>query len=92
MAVLTAASKANAALILPAVLAATYAAYMNPRWQITVDYKDVESLGAQNEKLELTTEDGDVVIDDSILLYFHNNVVPLRHGKRSEVCFPYFTR
>jgi hypothetical protein len=85
MAVLTVASKANAALILPAILAAAYTVHADPGLEVTVNYRDVESLGTQNEWLELATEDGGIVVDDAVLLYFYHNIEIPSHENIGEV-------
>lgn len=56
MAVLTVASNANGALILPATLAAAHVTQSNPHDGIVIEYKDVVSLGKGNEKVILTTK------------------------------------
>jgi hypothetical protein len=83
MAVLTVASRANGALILPAMLAAAHVTQSNPHDGIVIDCKDVESLGKGNEKVMLTTNDGDVIVDGSVIPYLLDQSVLPRGAKKS---------
>lgn len=87
MAVLTVASKANDALILPAMLAAAHVTQSNPHDGIVIEYKDLVSLGKGKEKMILTMNNGDVIVDGSVMPYLvDQNVLP-RGVKKSEVCW-----
>lgn len=70
MAVLTVASKANPAAVLPAILTAAYAVSADPRRDVDVDYRDSESVGAQARLVELRTENGDTLADTAVTSYF----------------------
>lgn len=87
MAVLTVASKANGALILPAMLAAAHVTQSNPHDGIVIEYIDVVSLGKGNEKVILTTNNGDVIVDGSVMSYLAKQSVLPRRAKESEVCW-----
>lgn len=62
MAILTIASKAKPALILPVVNAAAYVS-TDPEYGFGIVYKDAESVGTQGEKLSLQTDNGDHLIE-----------------------------
>lgn len=82
MAILTIASKTDDTLILPAMLAAAYTTQNNAHGGINIEYKDVVSLGEKNEKVLLTMDNGDVVVDGSVLPY----LVDQRGADKNEVC------
>lgn len=82
MGVLTVASKANDALILPVMLAAAYITQSNPHDGIEIEYKSLVSLGKGNEKVILAMNNGDVIVDGSVMPY----LVDQRGAKKSEVC------
>ncbi|PLN80554.1 glutamyl-tRNA synthetase [Aspergillus taichungensis] len=77
MATLTVATKANGALVLPAVLAATYLS-MNCDYKVTIEYKDVRTL-ERGEILNLATDVGDTAVDGSVV-YFLVNRTGFTHG------------
>jgi hypothetical protein len=87
MTTLTVASKANAALILPAILAGAYAVHDGS--QLDVCYEDVESLASSNNYVELITGDGDHIADDAVIHYFKDNIALRGRVKKSDVgCYP----
>lgn len=86
MAVLTVASRGNDAFVLPAMLAATHVTQSNPHDGIMIECKDVASLGKENEKMILTTNKGDIIIDGSVMPYLLGRSVLPRGVKESEVC------
>ncbi|RJE17841.1 hypothetical protein PHISCL_09824 [Aspergillus sclerotialis] len=53
------ASKTNPDLILPPVAATAYAVSTDPEYNTAILYKDVESVGPQEEKVKLQTDNGD---------------------------------
>lgn len=85
MGVLAVASKANDGLILPAMLAAAYVTQNNPHAGIEVEYKELVSLGKGDEKVILAMDNGDVVVDGSVMPYFVNQ----KGTKKDEVCSPF---
>ncbi|KAJ9191282.1 hypothetical protein DTO164E3_8909 [Paecilomyces variotii] len=85
MAVLTIASRANGALVLPAMLAASHIKQSNPHDGFVLECKDVESLGKGNEKVILTTNNGDAIVNGSVLLYLLDKSVLPRGVNRNEV-------
>ncbi|PYI09636.1 glutamyl-tRNA synthetase [Aspergillus sclerotiicarbonarius CBS 121057] len=82
MATLTVASRANAALVLPAVLSAAYATRHG--LQVSVVFEDVVSLDSGNS-LKLVTADGDCIADEAILDFFHKAMNVSFSRKRVEV-------
>lgn len=87
MAVLTVASKASDALILPTMLAAAHVTQSNPNHEIVIEYKDLVSLGKGDEKVILNVNNGDVIVDGSVMPYLLDQSVLLRGAKKSEVCW-----
>lgn len=87
MAVLTIASRANGALVLPAMLAASHIKQSNPHDGFVLECKDVESPGKGNEKVILTTNNGDAIVNGSVLLYLLDKSVLPRGVNRNEVCW-----
>ena len=86
MAVLTVASKANDALILPAMLAAAYVTQNNHQDGMVIESKDVVSLGEENEKMMLSLNNGEILVDGSVMPYLLGRSVLPRGAKKSEVC------
>lgn len=86
MGILTVASKANSALLLPTLLAAAYLALIGSPEPIAVKYEDVESLGTDNEKLVFVANDGNRLLDDAVIRYFLDSNELLTGGKRDLVC------
>lgn len=87
MAVLTVASEANDALILPAMLAAAHATQTNHQNGIVIEYKNVVSLGKENEEMMLTLDNGDVLVGGTVMPYLLDRSVLPRRAKKSEVCW-----
>lgn len=88
MAVLTVASKANNdALILPAMLAAAYVTQNDLQNGIEIEYKDLVSLGKENEKMMLTLSNGGVLVGESVMPYLLDQSVHPKGTKKSEVCW-----
>lgn len=85
MAILTVASMANAGLVLPTVLATAHVTQGNDG--IVVEYKDVASLGKGHEKVILTMNNGDVIVDGSVMPYLVDQSVIPRSVKKREVCY-----
>jgi hypothetical protein len=87
MATLNVASKANAALILPAILAGASA--VHDGLQLDIRYEDVESLASSDNCVELITGDGDHFVDDAVIHYFQDNIRDRGRVKKSDVgCCP----
>lgn len=84
MAVLTVASRANDALILPAMLAAAHVMQNSPHDGIVIEYKDLVSLGKGDEKVILTMDNGEVLVDGSVMPYLLDRSVLPRGAKKSE--------
>ena len=88
MAVLTVASKANNdALILPAMLAAAYVTQNDLQNGIEIEYKELVSLGKENEKMMLTLSNGGVLVGESVMPYLLDQSVLPKGTKKSEVCW-----
>ena len=87
MAILTVASKANEALILPTMLAAAHATQSSPHDEIVIKHEDVVSLGKGNEKMMFTLNNGDVLVDGSVMPYLLDRSMLPRGAKKSEVCW-----
>lgn len=83
MAVLTVASKANDALILPTILAAAHVTQSNPNHGIVIEYKDLVSLGKGNEKVILKVNNDNVIIDRSVMRYLLGQSVLPRGAKKA---------
>lgn len=90
MATLTVASKANHALLLPAILAATFATFASldnatSPATTTVVYKDVEVVGSTKEYLKLELQDGPVVYDHAVLDCLREKFDVLQTGNKDLV-------
>ncbi|KAB8220894.1 hypothetical protein BDV33DRAFT_203098 [Aspergillus novoparasiticus] len=70
MAVLKVASNANAALTLPAILAAAYVTHQGGEVDIT--FEEVDHLGSDKDAVELATDTGDRLIGDAIFAYLQD--------------------
>ncbi|KLJ13218.1 glutamyl-tRNA synthetase [Blastomyces silverae] len=68
MAVLTVASKANHATLLPAILAATFANLENTANPVETVYEDADVVGASKEYLKLDWQNGDICYDQGVLV------------------------
>lgn len=86
MALLTVASKTNAAYLLPVVTAANYVQVSTPDAGLNIAFEDEESVGAQKGKLELKLADGKLVYDDDVLPYLRDNYQALQLGNKDQVC------
>ena len=84
MTVLSVASKANPAAVLPAILAAAFAVSVEPWRDIAVDYRHADSL-IGNTLVELRTENGDTVTDASIMTYLDARMSNVSSGKSHAV-------
>ncbi|PLB44842.1 hypothetical protein P170DRAFT_479389 [Aspergillus steynii IBT 23096] len=73
MAILTIASRADLALVLPVILGTMYVSHRNPAHDIPIEYEDVESL-RDHESACLTTGKGQRITDAAILCYLMNNL------------------
>ena len=85
MAVLTVASRANGAIIFPAMLAASYATLTNLHEDIVVECKDMASLGKEDQKMVLTMKNGDVLVDRSVIQFLVDQTVLPTGTKRNQV-------
>lgn len=86
MALLTVASKANAAYILPVVTAANYIQVSTPDSGLSITFEDEESVGVQKGKLELKSADGKLIYDNDVLPYLRENYQILQMGNKEQVC------
>ncbi|KAI1912306.1 glutamate--tRNA ligase [Ophidiomyces ophidiicola] len=85
MALLTVASKPNAAYLLPIVTAATYVQVSDPDSGLDISFEDEESVGAGKTKLELKLADGKLICDDDILPFLQQKYQVLQLGNKEEV-------
>ncbi|KMU85210.1 glutamyl-tRNA synthetase [Coccidioides immitis H538.4] len=85
MALLTVASKANAAYILPVVTAATYVQVSSPDAGIKISFEDEDSVGVQKGKMELKLTDGKLIYDDDVLPYLRANYQVLQMGNKEQI-------
>ncbi|KKZ64804.1 glutamyl-tRNA synthetase [[Emmonsia] crescens] len=86
MATLTVASKANHALLLPAILAATFARLDDATSPATtVVYEDVEVVGSTKEYLKLEFQDGPVVYNHAVLGCLREKFDVLQTGNKDLV-------
>ncbi|PLB45689.1 glutamyl-tRNA synthetase [Aspergillus steynii IBT 23096] len=85
MAALTVASKADGGLVLPTILATTYIAQGSPQNTVHIEYKEVDSLGKKNEKVILTTSNGDSIVDGSVVPYLMDQIELLKRPGQREV-------
>ena len=86
MTTITFAAKANAAFLLPALLAATYIQRTSPNANVTIVFEDVQSLGPQEGKVELKSSDGSLVYDDAVLPHLQEKFEVLQVGNKDQVC------
>ena len=85
MSVLTASSRANQALVLPAVLAAAFVSQTTPH-QIAIEYKDVESVGEGEAEVILTTNEGEAIIGERVVPYLVDHYALAKSVNASQVC------
>ncbi|PGH10166.1 glutamate-tRNA ligase [Helicocarpus griseus UAMH5409] len=85
MAVLSAASKANHALLLPAALAAAYVGQSDCGHTISTVFEDAGFVGPDNEYLKFTTPDGSVLYDQSVIDHLRNTFDVLQVGNKDQV-------
>jgi glutamyl-tRNA synthetase len=84
MASLTFAAKANAAFLLPTLLAAAYIQKTSPDTNMTTVFEDVESLGAHDGMVELKSSDGSLIYDDAVLSHLQENFAALQAGNKDQ--------
>ncbi|EFR02332.1 glutamyl-tRNA synthetase [Nannizzia gypsea CBS 118893] len=83
---LTAACKANHALVLPGLLAAGYANQADGGTTVSLNYEeDLQSVGPNKEALKLITEDGNVLYNDAVIHYLRDNSSCLQLGNTDQV-------
>ncbi|KAF3481111.1 uncharacterized protein GIQ15_03870 [Arthroderma uncinatum] len=86
MIVLTAACKANHALVLPAVLLAEYASQVGSGTPISIIYEEAaESLGPAKEYLKLAVEEGVYLYDHAAFDYLRDNLPSSKVGNQDQV-------
>ena len=85
MAALSVAIKADPTAVLPVILAA---AFTDSATSVTVDYKDVASLGEPDRKVEVLTESGARFSNAAVLSWLHDVAQGAANNgdKRQEVC------
>ena len=69
------------------MLAAAHATQTDHQNGIVIEYKDVVSLGKENEEMMLTLDNGDVLIGGTVMPYLLDRSVLPRGAKKSEVCW-----
>ncbi|EGE00110.1 glutamyl-tRNA synthetase [Trichophyton tonsurans CBS 112818] len=83
---LTAACKANHAVVLPGLLAAGYANQADGGVPVSITYEeDVEFVGPGKEPLKLITEDGELRYGNSIIHHLRDNFSSLQVGNKDQV-------
>ncbi|WEW55211.1 glutamate--tRNA ligase [Emydomyces testavorans] len=85
MALLTVASKANAAYVLPVATAATYVQVSTSDSGLAITFEDEEFVGAKMGKVELKLTDGQLIYDDDILPYLRDKYQILQLGNKEQV-------
>ena len=90
MAVLTVACKANHALLLPAILAATYANQHQADLLTTINFEDAKFVGPNKQYLKLVTHDGTVIYDQAVFDHLRESFHVLQLGNVNQVCDFYF--
>lgn len=84
---LTAACKANHAVVLPGLLAAGYANQADSGVPVSITYEeDVEFVGPDKEPLKLITEDGELRYGNFIIHRLRDNFSSLQVGNKDQVC------
>lgn len=85
MADLTVACKANHALLLPAILSATYASQHRPDHPINLNFEDVKCVGPTKEYLKLVTQDATTVYDQAVFGYLRGLCSDFQHVNNDHV-------
>ncbi|KAK2853324.1 hypothetical protein FQN49_005182 [Arthroderma sp. PD_2] len=86
MLALTAACKANHALVLPAALAAGYANQLDVGNPVSITYEeDLESVGPAKEYLKLSVKDAVMLYDYAVFDYLRDNIPSLQVGNEDHV-------
>lgn len=86
MVTLTVACKADHALLLPTVLAATYARQNQADNPLSVNFEDTKRVGPTGEYLKLVTQDGTIVYDQTVCCYLREHFPVLQLGNSDQVC------
>lgn len=87
MPILTVASEANDALVLPAMLAATYLTQCKPDDAFSIRCTDVESQGLEKANVILVADDEKPIVDGSVAKHLLDQVQLPRGVQKNEVCF-----
>lgn len=85
MELLTVATKANWALLLPALLTVTYLNEKDADTEITIQFQDVESLGSEKGRISFQAEDSIIIYDDAIIPYLRSSYKSAQAGNATFV-------